>query len=268
MKRYMMSGCMTIIAALMISFNFSSCTKDDSLEEGLTSISLIYKPGTDVKLINKAEYCQSVIADGKELITGTERGAIRVSELKDPKVYITFKKDLSSLESTFEGCEDLTSIPSSLFSLHRNAANFAWVFSNCKSLQSLPKTLFSSNTKATDFSNAFLGCENLKEIPENLFAHNPNVTTFDGTFTYCTGLQSIPTSLFDNNKTVTSFTSTFDGCTSLTGESPYTIVNNTKVHLYEREYFPQSFSVPSSHYATFCGCTSLNDYTKIPDDWK
>lgn len=52
---------------------------------------LTYKTGSDVKLVNKAEYCQSVIADGKELITEGMTGKLVAPELKDEKVYITFK---------------------------------------------------------------------------------------------------------------------------------------------------------------------------------
>ncbi len=52
---------------------------------------LIYQTGTNVKLIHKAEYCKSIIADGKELITGNESGPLSVPELNDEKVYITFK---------------------------------------------------------------------------------------------------------------------------------------------------------------------------------
>ncbi|MCS2444882.1 hypothetical protein NXU86_09810 [Phocaeicola vulgatus] len=59
----------------------------------MTQEPIVYQTGTYVKLINKAEYCKSIIADGKELIvTGNESGELIVPELKDPKVYITFQR--------------------------------------------------------------------------------------------------------------------------------------------------------------------------------
>ena len=68
---------------------------------------LIYQIGKHVKLVDDATFCKSIIADGKELITGEEYGAIRVLELKDEKVYITFKEDLTSLANAFSGCSAL-----------------------------------------------------------------------------------------------------------------------------------------------------------------
>ena len=76
---------------------------------------LIYQIGKHVKLVDDATFCKSIIADGKELITGEEYGAIRVLELKDEKVYITFKEDLTSLANAFSGCSALKSIPENLF---------------------------------------------------------------------------------------------------------------------------------------------------------
>lgn len=50
---------------------------------------LIYQIGKHVKLVDDATFCKSIIADGKELITGKESGEIRVPELNDEKVYIS-----------------------------------------------------------------------------------------------------------------------------------------------------------------------------------
>ena len=129
---------------------------------------LIFKTGSNIKLIHRAEYCKSIIADGKELITGNERGKIRVPELKDPKVNITFKEDLTSLANAFSGCSALKSIPENLFA-------------NCP--------------KATDFSYTFFGCKELTAIQEGLFANNQNVSIFQCTFSYCSALKSLATKL-------------------------------------------------------------------------
>ena len=175
---------------------------------------LIFKTGSNIKLIHRAEYYKSIIADGKELITGDEYGEIRVPELNDEKVYITFKEDV------------------------------------------------------TDLSYAFFGCLALKSIPENLFANCPEVTDISRAFEDCWALKSIPSSLFDNNRKVTSFSETFRGCTAFTGESPYTMIGDKKVHLYERVNYPDHFTEPTVFWDCFYDSTDMRDYIQAPDDWK
>ena len=175
---------------------------------------LTYKTGSNVKLVNKTEYCQSVIADGKELINGSKSGALVVPELKDEKVYITFKKDLNSLEK---------------------------IFYECTSLQSIPESLFAHNPNVTNFTYAFYGCSALTTIPENLFANCPKVTDFSYAFY---------------------------NCTAVTGESPYTMIGDKKVHLYERKNYPEHFTEPTSSVGCFHGGRGLSDYAQIPSAWK
>ena len=283
---------------------------------------LIYQTGTNVKLINNAEYCKSIIADGKELITGNERGELVVPELNDEKVYITFKEDLTSFTNAFWGCLALESIPENLFANYPNVTNFqetfysCWAltsipenlfancpnvtnfkktFEGCKALQSIPTSLFDNNRKVTSFGYTFSACKALTSIPENLFANNPEVTEFYGIFSYCSALESIPENLFANcpkvtdfeqtfygckaltsipiglfanNRKVTTFSSTFQDCTGLTGESPYTMIDDQKVHLYERKNYPEHFTTPTSTYHAFGNCTGLTDFAQIPSDWK
>ena len=60
----------------------------------------------------------------------------------------------------------------------------------------------------------------------------------------------------------------FYGCQSLTGESPYTLINGEKVHLYERQNHPTEFLEITSHTSAFNNCTNLTDYESIPSNWK
>lgn len=279
---------------------------------------LTYTPGKHVLLINKAELCKSIIADGKELITGNERGELVVPELNDEKVYITFKDDVTDLSYAFFDCtvtsipenlfanctkstsfyqtfagSSITSIPANLFAnclelkiLQKtfsdckylvnlpsklNIPNIEYIqlsFQNCTSLEVIPENLFANCQKVISFHSAFKGCSALQSIPENLFANNLEVTDFTGTFLGCLKLEQIPNKLFDNNRMVTSFSSTFNGCTALTGESPYTMVNGKKVHLYERQNYPEHFTEPNLSSYTFTNCINLSDYTQIPNEWK
>ena len=283
---------------------------------------LAYIPGANVQLINKAEYCKSIIADGKELITGNESGPLSVPELKDEKVYITFKEDVTDLSNAFYRCALLTSIPENIFANCPNVTNFEETFSDCtalteipenifancpevtsffqafhdcSALTSIPEKLFANNPKVTNFAYTFHACDALTVIPENLFAHNPKVTDFDDTFSSCRALtsipenlfancpevtsfmntfwgcwalKSIPTGLFDNNRKVTSFYCTFYGCSALTGESPYTMIDGQKVHLYERKNYREHFTAPTDVWDCFKNCTGLTDFSQIPTNWK
>ena len=282
---------------------------------------LTYTPGRNVQLINKAEYCKSIIADGKELITGNESGELVVPELNDEKVYITFKEDLTSLANAFSGCSALKSIPENLFANNPKVTTFERTFESCEALTTIPENLFANNPAVTTFSHTFWYCEALttipeglfannpevysfnntfntctalksipenlfaknpkvtdfettfritalKSIPENLFANNPNVTSFSGTFMGCSSLTSIPTGLFDNNRKVYSFMNTFRGCSALTGESPYTMIDDQKVHLYERADYPEHFTPPTSFMSAFSFCPKLTDYYSMPSIWK
>ena len=229
---------------------------------------LTYTPGTNVTLIHKAEYCKSIIADGKELITGNERGELVVPELNDEKVYITFKEDLTSLANAFTNCKALKSIPENLFANCPEVTTFAGAFTNCVSLESIPENLFANCPEVTTFANTFNNCESLESIPENLFAKNPKVTNFTAAFYSCSVLFKIPENIFANCPKVTSFSRTFEGCMILTSESPYTMIDGQKVHLYERKNYPEHFTKPTDFFGCFYRCISLTDYKQIPSDWK
>ena len=264
------------------------------MKQNMTQAPIVYQSGTNIKLIHKAEYCKSIIADGKELITGDEYGEIRVPELNDEKVYITFKEELTDFSDAFYRCLALKSIPEQLFANNAEVTNFSGTFFGCISLKSIPTGLFANCPKVTKFSLTFYGCTALKAIPEKLFANNPEVTDFSGTFSGCTALTTIPENLFANNPAVTDFEQTFDGCsalksiptslfdnnrkievllglfsncTSLKGESPYTMIGDKKVHLYERQNYPEHFTAPINFWDCFHNCTGLTDYDQIPS-WK
>lgn len=202
---------------------------------------------------------------------------------------------------TFKECAALETIPSGLFADNTLATHFNEAFRDCISLKSIPEGLIGENQKVTYVTDMFAGCTSLTAIPEDLFSGTPAITGFDGTFADCKSLESIPETLFSAIGTKTSSVSfvecfyncsslkslpaglfdtvrrinyidgCFYGCTSLTGESPYTMIGDEKVHLYERtkgDDFPQVPASASSHEACFNGCTNLTDYNQIPSDWK
>ena len=144
---------------------------------------------------------------------------------------------------------------------------FSLTFHGCSALTTIPENLFANNSAVTTFSETFYGCKALIAIPENLFANNPKATAFNFTFVGCTSLTSIPTALFDNNRKVTDFAYTFASCKALTGESPYTMIDGQKVHLYERKNYPEQFTAPTGFQDCFYDSNKLTDYALSPTDW-
>lgn len=61
--------------------------------------------------------------------------------------------------------------------------------------------------------------------------------------------------------------SAFSGSLNVEGESPYTVIGNKKVHLYERGDYPTEFVALQEYVRCFGYCTKLTDYSDMPDHW-
>ena len=141
-------------------------------------------------------------------------------------------------------------------------------FYNATKLKKLRPGIFDHCTQVTSFSATFERCSALTSIPQGLFDKCTQVTNFEDTFRKCSKITTIPPGLFDNCTQVTNFYRTFDECRALTSESPYTLINGKKVHLYERKDYPNHFTTPTRYFGCFAYCTDLTDYNEIPADWK
>ena len=188
--------------------------------------------------------------------------------------------EVTSFEGTFSQCTSLKSIPPTLFancdkvlyfgmnwlrdSSHRGGLG---VFQQCESLQAVPETLFAGCPLAEDMSYAFAGCKALTSLPDNLFGQNSRLEQVEGTFSSCTALTAIPAMLFDNNRKLMNVKSAFSGSLNVEGESPYTVIGNKKVHLYERGDYPTEFVALQEYVRCFGDCTKLTDYSDMPDHW-
>lgn len=186
-----------------------------------------------------------------------------------------------NFEGAFMKCINLTTIPSGLFANNKDVKYFgcmgsrdqhspsgsAGLFEGCTSLTSIPSDLFAANTKAYDFTRIFKDCTSLTEIPENLFKNNVDLMSFRCAFEGCKNLNSIPVTLLDNNRKLFDCGSAFADCVSLTGESPYTMIQGNKVHLYERDKYPFEFAEITQYAACFNKATSLTDYDIMPQYW-
>ena len=150
----------------------------------------------------------------------------------------------------------ITEIPEWLFSRKVTSRRMS-SFDGNENITSIPEGLFKNNVNVADFSRTFRGCTGLTSIPEGLFKNNVNATYFSSTFSDCRGLRSIPEGLFKNNVNATNFVSTFYGCTGLIGIPEKIIELAKKVN--ERG---------GDSRAMFLGCTSTSNYSSLPSYMK
>ena len=121
--------------------------------------------------------------------------------------------------------------------------------------------IFKNNPRLTNVKQAFAN-QNLVTLPIDEFSNCKELTNVEGVFTNCTELTNMPN--FRENKKITNFSNAFAGCSKLTGSTP-TDENGYK--LWERagkEGYPTA--IDGTH--CFQGCTQLDDYNEIPDNWK
>jgi hypothetical protein len=88
-----------------------------------------------------------------------------------------------------------------------------------------------------------------------------------GTFEDCYSLKHVPVSIFDNNPRLENLERLFLDC-NIHGESPYTIINGVKYHLYERYMASDYFVTPTNTFYCFRGVRNLTDIDQIPDTYK
>ena len=173
--------------------------------------------------------------------------------------------DATEFVNTFNNCKHLADIPEDLFYNNTKAKSFGDAFNSCSSIVSLPAGLFRGNPEVTDFSATFIYCSSLSSLPGEIFSSCPEVASFAYCFRGCLGLKIIPVSLFDNNRRVTVFHQTFcfDGNHS-SQESPYTVIDGVKYHLYDRWKAPDHFVTPTYYTECFYDCIFMDS---IPSDW-
>ena len=151
--------------------------------------------------------------------------------------------------------------------------SLAGIFDGCSALRSVPADLFKGMTGITTMSNLFRGCSSLASVSKEMFGEMAAVTNVSGMFSGCTSLTAFPVDFFDNMLRITNVGNLFNGCQNIVGESPYTVVNGKKIHIYERintaEIGMASIATASSsRKGCFAGCTGMTDFASIPDMWK
>ena len=244
----LLDGCVSVN---QIDYLFSSCAALESIPENLFKYL-----GEVVSAKGLFSYCESI-------------------KTVPAKLFSSFAK-VKSYRETFRGCTAISSIPEKLFSYSPLVEDFGWLLRDCHKLSSIPENLFKENTNVRNFEYVF-SATGLVAIPEKIFYYCPYVTSFYSAFgaPYAAGvlygndvLRTVPVSVFDNNLLVSNFDCCFSDCHVLEGESPYTIINGEKVHLYERYKYPDIFVRPRYYGGCFHNC-SFTDRENAPDwyDW-
>ena len=173
-------------------------------------------------------------------------------------------------DNAFRGCKNLLRVPEALFAACTKAEDFSGVFRDTR-FPEIPGGIFRNCPAVTSFEEAFRGAK-ITAIPEALFAGNPEVLSFQKTFRECLQVVDIPAGIFDRNRKVTNFEGVFfKGNAATAGkESPFTLIDGVKVHLYERAEYPDSFVTPLEHEDALEAFFDGNDPEgePIPDDWR
>lgn len=168
----------------------------------------------------------------------------------------------TNFNSIFNG-SGIKALPARCFANCAAVSEMKNICTGCKQMESIAGDAFEGCTKVNTFYNAFSNCESLKEIPATIFASCTGLEELDYCFQRCTSLTKLPASMFDNNRSIRWMEYCFQRCENLTGESPYTMLDGTKVHLYEREYYPEQFKNPSSHDYCFSYDELMDDYATM-----
>ena len=123
-------------------------------------------------------------------------------------------------------------------------------FQNCPTLTSVVN-LFTDCKSLTDVTDIFKGCTNIKRASR--------------VFRNCAVLNP-PVNVFDDCKKIYAFKEGLNNLPAATNESPYTVVNGQKIHLWERT--PElGFALPTQYDLCFTDSPNFADYPNIPETW-
>lgn len=123
-------------------------------------------------------------------------------------------------------------------------------FQNCPTLK-VVVDLFTDCKSLTDVTDVFKGCANI-QLAQRVFQK-------------CAVLNP-PVNVFDDCKKAYSFKECYNNLPAATNESPYTVVNGQKVHLWERTA-ELGFTVPQMYDHCFSDSPTFADYANIPEAW-
>lgn len=168
--------------------------------------------------------------------------------LKYVTAAFTYSLRIRNVDYIFADCPKLIEVPQAL--AYMNILSAVSAFENCTSIKSVPD-LFTKCEKLTDVTNVFKGCTNIELAPR--------------VFQNCAVLNP-PVNVFDDCKKAYNFNKCYNNLPAATNESPYTVVNGQKIHLWERT--PElGFALPTQYDLCFADSPNFADYANIPEAW-
>lgn len=168
--------------------------------------------------------------------------------LKDVTGAFTYSRRIRNVDYIFADCPKLIEVPQAFAFM--NILSAVSAFENCTSIKSVPD-LFAKCEKLTDVTNVFKGCTNIELAPR--------------VFQNCAVLNP-PVNVFDDCKKAYNFNKCYNNLPAATNESPYTVVNGQKIHLWERT--PElGFALPTQYDLCFADSPNFADYANIPEAW-
>lgn len=168
--------------------------------------------------------------------------------LKDVTAAFIYSRRIRNVDYIFADCPKLIEVPQAF--AYMNILSAVSAFENCTSIKSVPD-LFTKCEKLTDVTNVFKGCTNIELAPR--------------VFQNCAVLNP-PVNVFDDCKKAYNFNKCYNNLPAATNESPYTVVNGQKIHLWERT--PElGFALPTQYDLCFADSPNFADYANIPEAW-
>lgn len=168
--------------------------------------------------------------------------------LKDVTAAFIYSRRIRNVDYIFADCPKLIEVAQALAFM--NILSAVSAFENCTSIKSVPD-LFTKCEKLTDVTNVFKGCTNIELAPR--------------VFQNCAVLNP-PVNVFDDCKKAYNFNKCYNNLPAATNESPYTVVNGQKIHLWERT--PElGFALPTQYDLCFADSPNFADYANIPEAW-
>lgn len=181
-------------------------------------------------------------------------------------------------EQMFRGCPKLWKCDSVLSYCRVNETKMDYYFADCPALEEASQILY-ENWKVTSAVGMYANSLKIRQVAYTFYDNRllSDVTDlFSGgeytqdnnvvyLFSRCESLNP-PPSIFDPLKHLAHFQYAFCDMPAATNESPYTVVNGQKVHLWERT--PElGFRAPISHEHCFSDSPNFSDYQSIPESW-
>ena len=185
---YMFSGCSSLTALDLSSFNTQNVTEMEYMFSGCSSLTALDVSGFNTQNVTRMD--------------GMFYNCSGLTSL-DLSSFNT--QNVANMSSMFSGCNGLTSLDMSGFDT-QNVTDMNNMFNSCSGLTSLDLSGFNTQN-VTNMRYMFYGCSSLTALDLSSF-NTQNVTDMSGMFSGCSGLTSLDVSGF-NTQNVTEMSSMF-----------------------------------------------------------